>query len=241
MRSLNLRSIASFITREHTIEISHIRSQFIAEHEKHLEVHTTWNLKATRKLIIANYWFREALMHFGVIMAVGVLFTLPQYNSWLTLFASILLASLPALFSLTAFIYFPSFFWSYFPKLEVITGEQEKLAAQVEDAKKCRRTQFQAPTLIIIYYVNSKISNTPLLPANDLSAEFLNKLYGSDKDKLKQNLSRLYKISSLTAKERAEMLKAVENTRGFFKDSRNANIPRILDELDLKLNRGHFN
>jgi hypothetical protein len=36
------------------------------------------------------------------------------------------------------------------------------------------------------------------------------------------------------------MLKAVENTRDFFKDSRDADIPKILDELELKLNRGHF-
>lgn len=173
-------------------------------------------------------------------MAVAVLFILPQFNSWLTLFASTLLACLPALFSLTAFIYFPSFFWSFLPKLEVISGEQEKLAIQAEEAAKCKRTQFQAPTLIIIYYINSKINNTPLLPANDQSAAFLNKLYGSDKDKLKQNLSRLYRLPSLSAKERAEMLKAVENTRDFFKDSRNADIPKILDELELKLNRGHF-
>jgi hypothetical protein len=81
-----------------------------------------------------------------------------------------------------------------------------------------------------------KISNTPLLPANDQSAGLLNKLYGSDKDKLKQNLSRLYRLPSFSAKERAEILKAVENIRDFFKDSLNADIPKIRDELELKLN-----
>jgi hypothetical protein len=145
---------------------------------------------ATRKSVIATYWCREALMHFGIVMVFSVLFTLPQFNSWLTLFGATLLASLAALFSLTAFIYLPSFYWNFLPKLQVICGEQEKLAMLAEETTKCKRTQFRAPTLIIIYYVNSKISNTPLLP-NDQSAAFLNKLYGSDKDKLKQNLSRL--------------------------------------------------
>jgi hypothetical protein len=229
--------MASFITREHTLNINIIRPLFIAEHEKQLELHPTWNLKATRRLVIGNYWFREALMHFCVIMAVSVLFTLPQCNSWLTLLGSTLLGSVAGLFSLTVFIYVPSFYWNFLPKLEVITGEQEKLAIQAEETMKCKRTQFQAPTLIIIYYVHSKISNTPLLPANDQSAGSLNKLYGSDKDKLKQNLSRLYRLPSLSAKERAEMLKAVENTRDFFKDSRNADISKTLDELELKLNR----
>jgi hypothetical protein len=241
MRSLNLRRMTSFITREHTLDINAIRSLYKAEHEKHLLLQPAWNPQATRRMVIANYWFREALMHFGVTMGVAVFFTLPLYNSWLTLLASILLASLPALFSLTAFIYFPSFFYEFLPKLEVITGEQEKLASQAEETKKCKRTQFQAPTLIIIHYVNSKISNTPLLPANDQSAGLLNKLYGSDKDKLKQNLSRLYKLPSLSAKERAEFLKGVENAREYFKDLQSTAASKVLEELELKLNRSKFN
>jgi hypothetical protein len=170
-------------------------------------------------------------------MAIGVLLTLTHCYSWRSLLPAILIGGLPALFSLTAFIYFPSFYWNFLPKLEVVAGEQERLASQMEETTKCKRTQFQAPTLIIIYYVNSKISNTPLLPANDQSAGLLNKLYGSDKDKLKQNLSRLYKLTSLSAKERAEMLKGVENARNFFKDSANTDISKILDGLELKLNR----
>src|SRR5690349_2152534 len=107
MRRVNLRSMASFITREHTLDINTIRSLFIAEHEKHLQLQPAWNPKATRRLVIANYWFREALMHFGVIMGVAVLFTLPQFDSWFTLLASIVFACIPALFSLSAFVYFP--------------------------------------------------------------------------------------------------------------------------------------
>jgi hypothetical protein len=235
MRRMNLRSMVSFLTKDHTLDINTIRSLFITEHEKYLQHTPAWNLKSTRRLIIANYRFREVLMHFGIIMAVAVIFTLPNYNSWFTLPASILLAIIPALFSLTAFVYFPSFFWNFLPNLEVVTGEQEKLAIQAEETTKCRRTQFQAPTLIIIYYVNSKIANIPLLPANDRSAETLNKLYGVDKDKLKQNLSRLYKLSCLSAKERAEFLKGIENARDYYKNLDITKPAKILDELELKL------
>jgi hypothetical protein len=237
MRSLNLMSMASFMTRDHTLDINNIRSLFIAEHEKCLHLYPAWNLRATRKMLVASYWFRETLIHFGVILGIALIFTIHHYDSWLALFAAILIGGIPALFSLTAFIYFPSFFYNFLPKLELVTAEQEKLAAQVQEPTKCKRSQFQAPTLIVIYYVYCKISGTPLLPANDASAEILNKLYGSDKDKLKQNLSRLYRIPGLSPKERAEMLKAVENTRNFFRDSRNVDIPKILDEFELKLNR----
>ena len=170
-------------------------------------------------------------------MTVAVLLTLPQYNSWLSLPASILIAGLPTLFTLTAFVYFPSFIWNFLPNLEIVTDELEKLTTKPAETTKCKRTQFQAPTLIIIYYVNCKISNTPLLSANDHSAGLLNKLYGSDKDKLKQNLSRLYSLSSLSAKEHAEMKKGIENARSFFKETGNTNSTKILDELELKLNK----
>jgi hypothetical protein len=237
MRRMNLKRIVSFITRQQTLDINTIRSEFIAQHENNLQLNSSWNLKATRRLIIANYWFREVLMHFAAVISVAVIFTLPQCNSWLAIPASILYASIPALFSLAAFVYFPSFFWNFLPNLEVITGEQEKLAMQADETAKCRRTQFQAPTLIIIYYVHSKISNTPLLPANDQSAGLLNKLYGSDKDKLKQNLSRLYKLPTLSAKERAEMLKGIENARTFYNEAGYTNTSKILDDLEFKLNR----
>jgi hypothetical protein len=237
MRSLNLRSTASFLIREHTLNINTIRSLFIAEHEKFLQQNPAWNPKATRRLVIANYWFREILMHFGTIMAVAVIFTLPKCNNWLTVLASILFASIPGLFSLTAFVYLPSFYWNFLPNLEVVTGEQEKLALQAEETTKCKRTQFQAPTLIIIYYVNSKMSNIPLLPANDQSAGLLNKLYGSDKDKLKLNLSRLYKLPNLSAKERAEFVKGIENAREYFCELQSTVASKVLDELEMKLNK----
>jgi hypothetical protein len=160
------------------------------------------------------------LVHRGFTTFWGALrycsnFTIHHYNSWLTLFAVILVGGLPALFSLTAFIYYPSFLYNFLPELEVLSTEQENWPRKPR--KQPNELSFRLLRLIVIYYVNCKISDT-LLPANDSSAEVLNKLYGLDKDKLKQNLSRLYKIFFLSARERAEMLKGVENAKDFFKD-----------------------
>ena len=85
--------------------------------------------------------------------------------------------------------------------------------------------------------INSKMNNNPLLPASDQSAAILNKLYGSDKDKLKQNLSRLFSLPDLSAKECAEMLKGAECARSFFRETGHTNSAKILDELELKLNK----
>ena len=85
--------------------------------------------------------------------------------------------------------------------------------------------------------MNCKICGISLLPANDASAELLNQLYGVDKDKIKQNLSRLYRLSRLSAKEKAEMHKGIDRARDFFAKLNYMSAPPILDQLELKLSR----
>jgi hypothetical protein len=55
MRRMILRRMVSYITRQHTLDINTIRSLFIAEHEKFLQLQPAWNPKATRRMVIANY------------------------------------------------------------------------------------------------------------------------------------------------------------------------------------------
>ena len=77
----------------------------------------------------------------------------------------------------------------------------------------------------------------PLPPCNDRSAEILNNLFGADKDKLKQNLSRIYKLSSLSPKERAEIQKGIDAARIFFNSLQYSNANSILDQLEIKLHK----
>ena len=105
------------------------------------------------------------------------------------------------------------------------------------DLKKCKRSQFSIPALTIIYYVFSKTSGVPLLPANDQSAVLLNQLFGADRDKLKQNLSRLYQISRLSPKERAEMQKGIDKAHEFFDSLNSSKASEILNQMELKLQK----
>lgn len=77
----------------------------------------------------------------------------------------------------------------------------------------------------------------PMPACNDHSAELLNNLFGADKDKLKQNLSRLYKLSSLSPKERAEIQKGINSARAFFQALNYRPSQKILDQLEVKLQR----
>ncbi len=131
----------------------------------------------------------------------------------------------------------PAFYSDFLPKLDTIIAEQENRKFFREEVKKCKRAQFSIPTLAIIFYVFSKASNMPFPTSNDRSAELLNCLYGADKDKIKQNLSRLYKIASLSPKERAEMQKGIDTSRSFFEAFGLSGAQVILDELELKMQR----
>lgn len=142
-----------------------------------------------------------------------------------------------SLFILTLFHYWPAYYSDFLPKLDTIIAEQEKLIVVQEEVKKCKRTQFPIPALTIIFYVFSKTGNISLLPSNDRSAELLNNLYGADKDKLKQNLSRLYKLSQLSPKERAEIQKGIAIARTFFESLDCKPAQAILDQLEIRLNR----
>ncbi|MDQ2720629.1 MAG: hypothetical protein M3Z26_12835 [Bacteroidota bacterium] len=139
---------------------------------------------------------------------------------------------------MTAFNYWPAYYADFLPKLDTIIAEYEKKMEIAGEIKKCKRTQYSIPTLTIIFYVFSKAANIPFPACNDRSAELLNNLYGSDKDKIKQNLSRLYKLSRLSLREKAEMEKGIASAKAFFEELGYPQAQKILEQLELKLQRG---
>ena len=147
------------------------------------------------------------------------------------------MAGMLTLLVLIVSVYWPMYYADFLPKLETIIAEQEKLLQAQEEIKKCKRTQLSIPALTIIYCVFSKIGGIPPLPINDKSAELLNSLFGADKDKLKQNLSRLDKLSQLSVKERAEIQKGIEAARAFFETLDALAAQKVLDQLELKLHK----
>ena len=74
-----------------------------------------------------------------------------------------------------------------------------------------------------------------LPPANIKVGELLNKIYGTTPDKLKINLARLSRLYSIEPKERAELLKGVNNARDFFEELDWPDAQPFLNELEDKL------
>ena len=184
-----------------------------------------------------KFWFCQVATHFLIllILAIAALFLLKGIGT----------NSVPPIFVTAVFTfcilvvhsYGPIFYADYLPKLVTIIAQQEKLAAGEEELKKCKRSQYAIPALTIIFWVWSKMAEIPIVPVNDHSAALLNHLYGTDKDKLKQNLSRLHKLSTLSPKEKAEMQKGIHSARSFFKGLQHPSADKLLDQLELKLQK----
>ena len=229
--------VKSFIIFDSPLRTDHIRELFTVTHTNFQREFPNWSLNATRKKVIAEFWFRQVLFHFAIILAIAVIAVLPfeGRRSW---GVSIFMAGSVSFMILAIINYWPAFYSDFLPKLDTIQSEQEKLNEAANEIKKCKRTQYSIPTLTIIFNVISKACSIPVLASNDRSAELLNHLFGADKDKLKENLSRLYKISHLSPKEKAEFQKGIINARGFFDGLGCVASGQILDQLEMKLQGG---
>jgi hypothetical protein len=229
--------LKSFIFFESPLQTSLINRFFTETHDRYQSQYPHWSFEATRKKVIYKFWSGQVVQHFLAIFLLAALLTTPFIYSRHLLLLSFSIAGLLSFAVIVSKIYWPVYFSDFLPILDTIIAEKQKVQNADWEQKKCKRTQFSIPTLTIIYYVFSKTSNIPLLGANDQSAELLNQLFGADKDKLKQNLSRLYQISRLSPKERAEMEKGIDKARAFFDSLNSPHASQILNQLELKLQK----
>jgi hypothetical protein len=235
MKDLMTR-VKSFITFDSPSRLEHINELFSNIHAQNIREFPSWSLAATKKKVIAEYWFRQVLIHFGVILMVSVLFLLP-FCQWQFIGQAAFVGGGISFVILTISNYWPTFYSNFLPKLDYIISEKEKQIALAGEMNKAKRKQFLAPTLSIIFYTFCKTSGSPTLAPNDQSAKILNKLYGTDPDKLKENLSRLYKPANLSPKEKAEIQKGIDHARDFFCEIDNKKAGIVLDELQQKLHK----
>jgi len=228
--------VKSFITFDFPLDSQYIGQQFSTTHDHCKASSPYWCLAASRRKVISDYWFRHVLAHFGVLYGLAVLFVLTvNQNFHYTFFVSAFAIGVISFCVLFITHYWLFYYSDFLPKLDTVIAKHEQEGRKEEKIEKCRRTQFSIPTLTIILYVFSKDCNFPFPACNDQSAELLNHLYGSDKDKLKENLRRIYKLSSLSAKERAEFQKGINNARSFFESLGYQEAALILDKFEIKL------
>ena len=234
-----LCKVKSFITFDFPLDSRYIGERFLTTHDHYKNNIPHWSLVATRRKVISDYWFRHVLAHFSALYGLATLFVLfANYNFEYTFLVSVFLVGLVSFCVLFVTHYWLFYYSDFLPKLDTVIARHEHESKKEEKLEKCRRTQFSIPTLTVIFYTFTKSCKINFPPCNDQSAELLNNLFGSDKDKIKENLRRIYKLSALSPKERAEIQKGINIARSFFKSLEYETANEILDQLEFKLQRG---
>jgi hypothetical protein len=227
--------VKSFITFDFPLQPAHISARFNNIHSRYQAQFPHWSLEATRQKLISAYWYSGVLLHYATVVTLATVLASPFIADW-RFFPGAAIVALTFSFLIMLFFTYRYFYLSHFlPGLEMIVNERQTALKQEEELKKCRRTQYSIPTLAVISCVERSMAGLPSLAPNDQSAVLLNTLYGVDKDKLKQNLSRIYQPAKLSAKERAEMFKALEQARAYFEAAGYIQASKALDLLERKL------
>jgi hypothetical protein len=229
-----LCSVANIFVFELPFEITFIATNFSNQHLYYKAKFPNWSLAATKRKVIIRFWLQQVVLHFGLLFTTAICLLL-AFTHHVYSMPGTFAGGIFALLVMTSVFYFPKFYGDFLPALETIIAGQEKQLAEQEELNKCKRTQFSTPTLTIIFFVFSKVGTFSLPPANETGAMLLNHLFGVDKDKLKQNLSRLYKTNNLSVKERAELIKGIAAARSFFDALGCKPAESILNQFEIKL------
>ncbi|MBS1669103.1 MAG: hypothetical protein JST58_17130, partial [Bacteroidetes bacterium] len=145
----SLPLLTDFITFNSSLSDDTIHEHFVIAHKSHSSKHTLWSLAATRKKIIASFWCRQVPLHFVALIGTAMLFSFPFSHNRPLYFFCLMVAAMLSFVILFFIIYLPSYYSIFLPVLDNIINEQVKTLATEEETKKCRRTQFSGPTLIV--------------------------------------------------------------------------------------------
>src|ERR1035438_2824763 len=145
-----LQEFKHFMTLDLPLSESRIRDLFMSTHSSYQEKSTYWSVDATRKKVITEFWSRQVLLHFSIILGITTLIVLPFFNNWPTALVSVFIGGSISVATIFFFNYWPSYYSDFLPKLDTIRSEEKKLQQAADDMKRCKRTQFPIAALTIV-------------------------------------------------------------------------------------------
>jgi Membrane-bound metallopeptidase len=123
----NLKQVQSFIMFDLPVNTQHIGSLFTNTHYNHLTSIPNWSSRATRKKVIAKYWFEYVLIHFVSLIGISVIVAIPFINSIdISFLPSLWMVATISFFVLLVINYWPSYYSNFLPKLESLVDDYEK-------------------------------------------------------------------------------------------------------------------
>ena len=236
----SVKKAESFITFRMPLQAEYISIQFASIHNQYQKEFSKWSTKSTRQKLIGIYWCKYVLRHFLMLFTVSAVIVM-IFNPRL------LEVSLPGFFLgglivlpvLLLCHYWPSYYFDFLPKLEMVKESFEEL--ENDNMKKCRQAQLSNFALALVFYVIDKTSEINTLQCNDHSASLLMKLYGVDNGSLKKNLELIFgKKRHLPPRKFTEIHKRFDEASIFFENLQFTKGIQILRELEVKFQHWQF-
>lgn len=229
-----VKKAESFITFHVPLQAEYIGIQFASIHHHHQKEFSRWSTKSTRQKLIAIYWFKHVLRHCLMLLSASALIVLViNPTLWRYSLAGFFVAGLIILPVLFIGHYWPSYYFDFLPKLEMVKENFEAL--QNEQLEKCRQAQLSNFALALIFYTIDKTSGINILQCNDQTAELLTKLYGVDSGSMKKNLELILgKKRPLPPRKHTEIQNRFDEACSFLEDIHFPVGIQILQELRLK-------
>ncbi len=166
-----IQKVTSFIIFDLPVQNEFISSRFLCIHNNFQKQFPHWSLAATRRKVIADFWFSHVLLHFAAIISCGVLSVLLFGNNppiaIKPLVAAVFLGGCISFVIIVAFSYWPVYYSDFLPKLDTIVAQYEKEIKVAAEIKKCKKAQLSNPALVLIYYVFDKVTGMNSLQCND--------------------------------------------------------------------------
>lgn len=132
----------SFITFDLPVNTQHIGSLFTNTHYNHLTSIPNWSSRATRRKLIAKYWFEFVLIHFAALIGISVIVAIPFINSIdISFLPSLWMVATISFFVLLVINYGPSYYSNFLPKLESLVDDYEKQQANKLHEKRLAELQ----------------------------------------------------------------------------------------------------
>lgn len=196
-----------------------------------------WNIEGTRRKLIAYYWYRNVLYHFLGLFAIALMIIFPFNPHINILYMSVLCISGGIAFvAVCLCVYLPFFSSAFLPQLESLIANHKKKEVEIPQTKSAK-TQSKIPALTTILYVLFRIAGANRIACDAFSAQMINKLTGVDTDSIKENLRRIIHAKNLSPKERAEVVKGIAVAKVYFEKLSFSPAVKLLDELEMKLER----
>jgi hypothetical protein len=229
-----LQKAKSFITFDFPLDRDYISEQFATTHNFYQKEIPQWSTNATRRKVIASYWFVHVLKHFAFLFGVpATIFILVLSRSDAPVLSIAFVDAIITFVVILLFHYGPNFYSNFLPKLETIKEVYEQ--RQLEQLEKCKRAQLSNPALVLIYYVFDKLSGTNSLQCNDNYAQLLMKLYGVDQGSIKKNLELILgKKKNLSERKHTEISNRFQEAHSFLEEIQCKQGIQVLNELEQK-------